>query len=89
MLQEICAALDLDVSSITGKRKKPSMDTLYRLVEKCSSKTMNLMSTRLEFLTREMGNRALTANLTDHLSGSVIRCRRTRGCFFLGRGLVP
>ena len=41
MLQEICTALELDVSSITSKRKKPYMDILQRLVDKCSCKTMN------------------------------------------------
>ena len=41
MLQEICSAFELDISSITSKRKKPYMDILQRLVDKCSCKTMN------------------------------------------------
>ena len=41
MLQEICTALELDVSSITSKRKKPYMDLLQILVYTCSCKTMN------------------------------------------------
>ena len=41
MLHEICTALELDVSSITSKRKKPYMDLLQRLVDTCSCKTMN------------------------------------------------
>ena len=41
MLQEICTALELDISTITSKRKKPYMDILQRLVDKCSCKTMN------------------------------------------------
>ena len=41
MLQEICTALELDVSSIISKRKKPYMDILQRLVDKYSCKTMN------------------------------------------------
>ena len=35
MLQEICIALGLDVSSITSKRKQPYMDILQELVDKC------------------------------------------------------
>ena len=41
MLQEICTALELDVSSITSKRKKPYVDISQRLVDRCSCKTMN------------------------------------------------
>lgn len=41
MLREICTALELDVSSITSKRKQPYMDILQRLVDKCGCKTMN------------------------------------------------
>ena len=41
MLQEICTALELDISSITSKRKKPYMDILQRVVDKCSCKTTN------------------------------------------------
>ena len=41
MLQEICSAFELDISSITSKRKKPYMDILQRLVDKCSCKTMS------------------------------------------------
>ena len=33
MLQEICTALELDISTITSKRKKPYMDILQRLVD--------------------------------------------------------
>ena len=40
MLGEICTALELDVSSVTSKRKQPYMDILQRLVDKCSCKTM-------------------------------------------------
>jgi len=40
MLREICTALELDVYSITSKRKQPYMDILQRLVDKCSCKTM-------------------------------------------------
>ena len=41
MLQEICTALELDVSSINSKHKKAYMDILQRLVDKFSCKTMN------------------------------------------------
>ena len=41
MLQEICIALELDVCSITSKRKKLYMDILKRLVDKCGCKTLN------------------------------------------------
>ena len=41
MLQKICSALELDVSSITSKCKKPFMDILQRLGDKCSCKTMD------------------------------------------------
>lgn len=41
MLQEIFTALELDVSSISSKRKRPYMDLLQRLVDKCRCKTMN------------------------------------------------
>ena len=44
MLQEICSALEVDVFSITSKSKKPYMDILQNLVDKCSCKTMNQMS---------------------------------------------
>ena len=40
VLKEICTALELDVYSITRKRKQPYMDILQRLVDKCSCKTM-------------------------------------------------
>ena len=35
ILREICTALELDVSSITRKRKQPYMDILQELVDKC------------------------------------------------------
>ena len=47
MLKEICTALELNVYSITSKRKQPFVDILQRLVDKCSCKTMSIVIYRI------------------------------------------
>ena len=44
MLKKICTALELNVYSITSKRKQSYMDILQRLVDKCSCKTMSIVN---------------------------------------------
>ena len=38
-LQNICAALELDVASMTGKRKQPNMEIIEGVVATCGCKT--------------------------------------------------
>ena len=38
-LQNICSALELDVASITGKRKQPYMEIIEGVVARCGYKT--------------------------------------------------
>ena len=61
MLKEICTALELDVYSITSKRKQPYMDILQRLVVINVYREPGLNNWPVK-----LKNRALTANFTDH-----------------------
>ena len=38
-LQNICAALEMDVASMTGKRKQPYMEIIEGVVARCRCKT--------------------------------------------------
>ena len=38
-LQNICVALELDVTSVTGKRKQPYMEIIEGIVARCGCKT--------------------------------------------------
>ena len=38
-LQNICSALELDVASMTGKRKQPYMEIIEGVVARCGYKT--------------------------------------------------